>query len=148
MKPRRLPRIARKKDENQQISNQSGNNPNQSQQINNEQTFHQQDDSRVRNIDSDFIRKKNKIRERHRQDFAITIAPNREDLVSEDAKLYDNKDINLEAPKIKENIDLENTEFYIESIHHDQYYKINQIKKEEQKKEEILGESEKIWSKK
>ena len=147
MKPRRLPRIARKKDENQQISNQSGNNPNQSQQINNEQTF-QQDDSRVRNIDSDFIRKKNKIRERHRQDFAITIAPNREDLISEDAKLYDNKDINLEAPKIKENIDLENTEFYIESIHHDQYYKINQIKKEEQKKEEILGESKKIGSKK
>ena len=146
MKPRRLPRLPRKND--QQISNQNGNVPNNHQSINNEQALPQQDDSNIRNIDSDFIRKKNKIRERHRQDFAITIAPNREDLVSEDAKLYDNKDINLEAPKIRENIDLENTEFYIESIHHDQYYKINQIKKEEQKKEEILGEPKKTGSKK
>ena len=99
-------------------------------------------------IDSEFIRKKNRIRERHREDYAISLAPNREDLIAEDAKLYDNKDINLEAPKIKENIDLDNTEFYIESIHHDQYYKINQIKKEEKKKEEILGESKKIGIKK
>ena len=146
MRPRRLPRLPRKND--QQISNQNGNAPNKNQSINNEQVLPQQDDSNIRNIDSDFIRKKNKIRERHREDFAITIAPNREDLVSEDAKLYDNKDINLEAPKIRENIDLENTEFYIESIHHDQYYKINQIKKEEQKKEEILGEPKKTGSKK
>jgi hypothetical protein len=146
MKPRRLPRLPRKND--QQISNQNDNDPNKNQSINNEQALPQQDDSNIRNIDSDFIRKKNKIRERHREDFAITIAPNREDLVSEDAKLYDNKDINLEAPKIRENIDLENTEFYIESIHHDQYYKINQIKKEEQKKEEILGEPKKTGSKK
>jgi hypothetical protein len=146
MRPRRLPRLPRKND--QQISNQNDNDPNKNQSINNEQALPQQDDSNIRNIDSDFIRKKNKIRERHREDFAITIAPNREDLVSEDAKLYDNKDINLEAPKIRENIDLENTEFYIESIHHDQYYKINQIKKEEQKKEEILGEPKKTGSKK
>ena len=39
------------------------------------------------------------------QDNFLT-AENAGDLVSEDAKLYDNKDINLEAPKIKENIDL------------------------------------------
>ena len=43
---------------------------------------------------------------------------------------------------------MDNTEFYIESIHHDQYYKINQIKKEEKKKEEIMGESKKIGIKK
>ena len=53
----------------------------------------------------------------------------------------------MEAPKIKENIDLDHTKFYKENIHHVQYYKINQIKKEEQKKEEILGESKK-WAQK
>ena len=149
MKPRRLPRLPRTNNENnKQITSQSGTNPNPNQTKINEQTNLSQEDSKVKNIDSDFIRKKNRIRERHREDFAITISPNREDLVSEDAKLYDNKDINLEAPKIKENIDLENTEFYIESIHHDQYYKINQIKKEEQKKEEIMGETKKPGSKK
>ena len=41
-------------------------------------------------------------------------AENASDLVSEDSTLYDNKDINLEAPKMKENIDSENTEFKIE----------------------------------
>ena len=140
MKPRRLPRLPRTNNENnKQITSQSGTNPNPNQTKINEQTNLSQEDSKVKNIDSDFIRKKNRIRERHREDFAITISPNREDLVSEDAKLYDNKDINLEAPKIKENIDLANTEFYIE---------IKQIKKEEQKKEEIMGETKKPGSKK
>ena len=101
-----------------------------------------------KNTDPDFIRKYRKIRNRHQQDFAISLVPNTEDIISEDARLYDNKDINLEVPKIKENIDLDNTEFYIESIHHDQYYKINQIKKEEKNKEEILGEGGKVVSKK
>ena len=45
-------------------------------------------------------------------------------------------------------IGLDNTEFYIESIHHDQYYKINQIKKEEKKTEAILGNEGKIDIKK
>ena len=74
--------------------------------------------------------------------------PNSEDIISEDTHLYENKEINLEAQKIKEIIGLENTEFYIESIHHDQYYKINQIKKEEKQKEEILGDQSKISPKK
>ena len=56
-------------------------------------------------------------------------------------RLYDNKDIHLETQKMKENMGFENTEYYIESIHHDQYYKINQIRKEEKKPEEILGET-------
>jgi hypothetical protein len=64
MRPRRLPRLPRKND--QQISNQNDNAPNKNQSINNEQALPQQDDSNIRNIDSDFIRKKNKIRERHR----------------------------------------------------------------------------------
>lgn len=149
MKPRRLPRLPRNNNQGNQplpnlnniISNQSPLNP----LINNgpNNPIRPQREDIENNIDSDYIRKKNRIRERHREDYAISIAPNREDIISEDVKLYDNKDINLEAPKIKENIDLENTEFYIESIHHDQYYKINQIKKEEKKKEEILGETKK-----
>ena len=125
-------------------SNQNNDiNTNKNTQLINNSVISRRDDIQNNNIDSDFIRKKNKIRERHIEDYAISLAPNREDIVSEDIKLYENKDINLEAPKIKENIDLENTEFYIESIHHDQYYKINQIKKEEKKKEEILGDSKK-----
>ena len=149
MRPRRLPRIPRTNNEsNQPVSGQNNINTNINQPINNNPVQPQHEESQIRNVDSDFIRKKNKIRERHREDFAISIAPNREDLISEDVKLYDNKDINLEAPKIKENIDLENKEFYIESIHNDQYYKINQIKKEEKKKEEILGETKKLGTKK
>ena len=151
MRPRKLPRLPRKNDPNNQnnppASSQNNINESQNQQLIGNSIRSQRED--MQNIiDSEFIRKKNRIRERHREDYAISLAPNREDLIAEDAKLYDNKDINLEAPKIKENIDLDNTEFYIESIHHDQYYKINQIKKEEKKKEEILGESKKIGIKK
>ena len=151
MRPRKLPRLPRRNNQNAPPSENENNiNTNQNQSINNARNnlIHSQNEQIENNIDSDFIRKKNRIRERHREDYAISIAPNREDIVSEDARLYDNKDINLEAPKIKENIDLDNTEFYIESIHHDQYYKINQIKKEEKKKEEILGESKKSGVKK
>ena len=81
-----------------------------------------------------------KFRNRHREDYSISLNPDREDITNEEAKLYDNRDINLDRPKINEDISLANTEFYIESIHHDQYYKINKIKKEEKKTEEILGE--------
>jgi hypothetical protein len=90
--------------------------------------------------ESDYIKKLGKFRNRHREDYSISLNPDREDIVNEEAKLYDNRDINLDAPKINEDISLANTEFYIESIHHDQYYKINKIKKEEKKTEEILGE--------
>ena len=144
MKPRKLPRLPRTKNENDQTGQNNNVIQNNVPQVNNIKDSAYQD----ANIDSDFIRKKNKIRERHREDYSILLSPDNEDIVSEDVKLYDNKDINLEAPKIKENIGLDNTEFYIESIHHDQYYKINQIKKEEKKKEEIFGESKKSGVKK
>ena len=138
MKPRRLPRIGGNNSQN--INNVQNNS-----QIPNPKTRNKETKPKEElinnNTDPDFIKKYRKIRNRHNQDYAISLVPNKEDIISEDTKLYDNKNINLETPRIKENIGLENTEFYIESIHHDQYYKINQIKKEEKNKEEILGES-------
>ena len=145
MRPRKLPRIPRRNnqgtqpqvgpnstDNNIQNQNEDPNiNNNQSQSIN--QLMQQGDES-------DYIKKLGKFRNRHREDYSISLNPDREDIVNEEAKLYDNRDINLDAPKINEDIGLANTEFYIESIHHDQYYKINKIKKEEKKTEEILGE--------
>ena len=126
---------------NPNITNNISNNPNPLQPSNNISIHPQQDES-------DYIKKKGRFRDRHKEDYAINIAPNREDIMSEDTKLYDNRDINLEAPKIKENIGLDSTEFYIESIHHDQYYKINQIKKEEKKVEEEITGEKKIGAKK
>jgi hypothetical protein len=141
MKPRRLPRIGK---ENNNI--QSNNIPNNTSQIINNKIpktrnkINKEEELINNNTDPDFIKKYRKLRNRHQEDFAISIVPNKEDIISEDVKLYDNKYMNLEKPPMKE-IGLDNTEFYIESIHHDQYYKINQIKKEEKNKEEILGES-------
>ena len=153
MKPRRLPRIGRKganpQDNQEQNNNNNNNNnidniPNNTQISNNintrarnRQNNREEDLIKNNNLDPDFIKKYRKIRNRHQEDFSINLVPNKEDIISEDVRLYDNKNINLEMPRIKENIGLENTEYYIESIHHDQYYKINQIKKEEKKEEEI-----------
>ena len=150
MKPRRLPRIGK---ENNPIkeNNIIPNNNTQISNNNNAKTRNkipnQENDLINNNTDPDFIKKYRKLRNRHQEDFAINIIPNKEDIISEDAKLYDNKYMNLEKPFMKE-IGLENTEFYIESIHHDQYYKINQIKKEEKKAEDILGGEGKIDIKK
>ena len=148
MRPRKLPRIPRRNNQNNQsqggpndtdnnIQNEDpniNNNVNQSQAGNNINQMIPQGD------ESDYIKKLGKFRNRHREDYSISLNPDREDIVNEEAKLYDNRDINLDAPKINEDISLANTEFYIESIHHDQYYKINKINKEEKKSEEILGE--------
>ena len=150
MRPRRLPRIGK---ENNPIkeNNIIPNNNTQISNNNNAKTRNkipnQENDLINNNTDPDFIKKYRKLRNRHQEDFAINIVPNKEDIISEDAKLYDNKYMNLEKPFMKE-IGLENTEFYIESIHHDQYYKINQIKKEEKKAEDILGGEGKIDIKK
>ena len=145
MKPRRLPRIGGG-DSNPRIQNQNVNPnispPSQSPTLTRNKIRRKPEEDLINtNSDPDFIKKYRRIRNRHQEDFAISLAPNKEDIISEDTRLYDNKNINLETPRIKENIGLENTEFYIESIHHDQYYKINQIKKEEKKKEVILGEA-------
>ena len=140
MKPRRLPRIG---------AGTSTQNQNQNQDPN-IITNNNISPKKKRNLDSirkknsgdpDYIKKYRRIRDRHQEDFAISLSPNQEDIISEDVRLYDNKDIHLETQKMKENVDFENTEYYIESIHHDQYYKINQIRKEEKKPEEILGEA-------
>ena len=146
MRPRKLPRIPRRNNQGNQPQggpNNTDNNiqnedpnvyNNQSQSANNINKMIQQGD------ESDYIKKLGKFRNRHREDYSISLNPDREDIVNEEAKLYDNRDINLDAPKINEDISLANTEFYIESIHHDQYYKINKISKEEKKTDEILGE--------
>ena len=146
MRPRKLPRIPRRNNQGNQpqggpnntdnnIQNEDPNiNNYQSQSANNINKMIQQGD------ESDYIKKLGKFRNRHREDYSISLNPDREDIVNEEAKLYDNRDINLDAPKINEDISLANTEFYIESIHHDQYYKINKISKEEKKTDEILGE--------
>ena len=140
MKPRRLPRIG---------AGTSTQNQNQNQDPN-IITNNNISPKKKRNLDSirkknsgdpDYIKKYRRIRDRHQEDFAISLSPNQEDIISEDVRLYDNKDIHLETQKMKENMGFENTEYYIESIHHDQYYKINQIRKEEKKPEEILGET-------
>ena len=141
MKPRRLPRIGQSSNpENQNLNPNIVLAPNP--ESRNKHINPEHDNPILNNnTDPDFIKKYRRIRNRHQEDFAINLVPNKEDIISEDAHLYENKNINLETPKIKENISLESTEFYIESIHHDQYYKINQIKKEEKKKEIILGEA-------
>ena len=137
LKPRRLPRIGENTNSRNVNSNNSIPVPNNLFQ---KKRKNPEEDLPInKNTDPDFIRKYRKLRNRHQEDFAITLVPNSEDIISEDTHLYENKEINLETQKMKDIIGLENTEFYIESIHHDQYYKINQIKKEENTKEEILG---------
>ena len=137
LKPRRLPRIGENTNSRNVNSNKSIPVPNNLFQ---KKRKNPEEDLPInKNTDPDFIRKYRKLRNRHQEDFAITLVPNSEDIISEDTHLYENKEINLETQKMKDIIGLENTEFYIESIHHDQYYKINQIKKEENTKEEILG---------
>ena len=151
IKPRRLPRIGENNSNinTRNINSINNNNIPVSNNLFQKKRKNPEEDLPInKNTDPDFIRKYRKLRNRHQEDFAISLVPNSEDIISEDTHLYENKEINLESQKIKEIIGLENTEFYIESIHHDQYYKINQIKKEEKQKEEILGDQSKISPKK
>ena len=151
IKPRRLPRIGENNSNinTRNINSINNNNIPVPNNLFQKKRKNPEEDLPInKNTDPDFIRKYRKLRNRHQEDFAISLVPNSEDIISEDIHLYENKEINLESQKIKEIIGLENTEFYIESIHHDQYYKINQIKKEEKQKEEILGDQSKISPKK
>ena len=151
IKPRRLPRIGENNSNinTRNINSINNNNIPVPNNLFQKKRKNPEEDLPInKNTDPDFIKKYRKLRNRHQEDFAISLVPNSEDIISEDAHLYENKEINLESQKIKEIIGLENTEFYIESIHHDQYYKINQIKKEEKQKEEILGDQSKISPKK
>ena len=148
IKPRRLPRIGENSNSRKINSINSNNIPAPNNLFQKRRKNPQEDLPINKNTDPDFIRKYRRLRNRHEEDFAISLVPNSEDIISEDPHLYENKEINLEPQKMKDIIGLENTEFYIESIHHDQYYKINQIKKEEKEKEEILGEQSKVNIKK
>jgi len=74
-----------------------------------------------------------KMKHRHDADGAVNINVEEDDLQTGNYDLYENKDINLEKPKINENISKDNTEYYIESIHHDEFLKIiQQTRKEEE----------------
>ena len=67
-----------------------------------------------------------RMRRRHYADGAVNINVEQDDLSNDNYSLYDDKYINFEKPKINENITKDNTEHYIESIHHDQFFKITQ----------------------
>lgn len=84
-------------------------------------------------IDRRNLRKK--MHYRHNADGAVNINVEEDDLKNENYDLYENREINFEKPKINENIPKENTEYYIESLHHDEFLKIIQSSKEEEKDE-------------
>jgi hypothetical protein len=67
-------------------------------------------------------------------DGAVNLQIEDDDLQNDRYELYENQDINFEKPKINENISKENTDYYIESIHHNRYIK---IEKQKEKTEEI-----------
>ena len=50
---------------------------------------------------------------RHLADGAVNLNIENDDLANDNYGLYDDKTINLEKPKINENISKENTEYYI-----------------------------------
>ena len=84
------------------------------------------------------IQLQRRLRMRHMADGAVNLNIENDDLANDNYGLYDDKTINLEKPKINENISKENTEYYIESIHHDQFFKITQTEKSEKKKKKAL----------
>ena len=74
------------------------------------------------------------MRYSHRINGAVNIQIEDDDFQNDRNELYKNKDINFEKPKINENISKENNDYYIESIHHNRYIK---IEKQKEKTEEI-----------
>ena len=100
LKPRRLPRIGENTNSRNVNSNKSIPVPNNLFQ---KKRKNPEEDLPInKNTDPDFIRKYRKLRNRHQEDFAITLVPNSEDIISEDTHLYENKEINLETQKMKE----------------------------------------------
>ena len=84
--------------------------------------------------ESERIKLERRMRYRHRMDGAVNLQIEDDDLQNDRYELYENQDINFEKPKINENISKENTDYYIESIHHNRYIK---IEKQKEKTEEI-----------
>ena len=84
--------------------------------------------------ESERIKLERRMRYRHRMDGAVNLQIEDDDLQNDRYELHENQDINFEKPKINENISKENTDYYIESIHHNRYIK---IEKKKEKTEEI-----------
>jgi len=130
------PPISNPLNSNQPISNPL-QNPNQmdftnhnynTAQINAFNPFAIQEDER--------IKRERRMRHRHEMDGAVNIQIEEDDLQNEKYELYVNQDINYEKPKINENISKENTNYYIESIHHDRFIKIEKKKEKTEKPKE------------
>ena len=79
--------------------------------------------------ESERIKLERRMRYRHRMDGAVNLQIEDDDLQNDRYELYENQDINFEKPKINENISKENTDYYIESIHHNRYIKIEKKKR-------------------
>ena len=65
---------------------------------------------------------------RHAEDGAINLNVEDEDLLNDNYELYENKDINLKPQKVTDKIAKEKTEYYIESIRHDEFIKVKLTK--------------------
>ena len=130
------------------ISNQPLlNNNNETNNINNQNQIPYMGDmnnsNNINNIPNDNINGfnfgeklelKRKMKYRHNAEGAVSLKLEEDDIKDDDYELYENREINFEKPKINENISKDNTEYYIESIHHDEFIKvIKQSTKEEDK---------------
>ena len=133
------------------ISNQPLlNNNNETNNINNQNQIPYMGDmnnsNNINNIPNDNINGfnfgeklelKRKMKYRHNAEGAVSLKLEEDDIKDDDYELYENREINFEKPKINENISKDNTEYYIESIHHDEFIKvIKQSTKEEDKDKE------------
>jgi len=120
------------------ISNQNISNPIQNPQMNFTNKNYNTNQVNAFNPfaiqESERIKLERRMRYRHRMDGAVNIQIEDDDLQNDRYELYENQDINFEKPKINENISKENTDYYIESIHHNRYIK---IEKQKEKTEEI-----------
>ena len=123
---------------NNEILNQNISNPLQNPQMNFTNNNYNTNQVNAFNPlaiqESERIKLERRMRYRHRMDGAVNIQIEDDDLQNDRYELYENQDINFEKPKINENISKENTDYYIESIHHNRYIK---IEKQKEKTEEI-----------
>ena len=127
LKRRQKPQQEQERKEDIVLDDNLINNNNNNTSNNNEQ----QDDRAAINNYSQFQSHETnqlirRMRRRHYADGAVNINVEQDDLSNDNYSLYDDKYINFEKPKINENITKDNTEHYIESIHHDQFFKITQ----------------------
>lgn len=65
-----------------------------------------------------------RMRQRHLADGAISLNVDNDDIADQNLELYDNRGINIEPPILNENL-ADSTEYYLESVNRNKYYKIN-----------------------